>query len=161
MTAREMLVAAIDEAFDRPSWHGTNLRGSIRGLDPAAVVWRPARDRHNIWELVVHAAYWKYTVRRRLTEEKRGSFALVGSNWFERPNQFDAAQWRADRDLLDGEHHRLREAVAAVPEARLNEVPRRSRFTLAGLIRGVAAHDLYHAGQVQLLKKLRGAASRS
>ena len=50
----------LDEAFDRRSWHGTNLRGSIRGLPRSTAAWRPAPDRHNIWELVVHAAYWKY-----------------------------------------------------------------------------------------------------
>jgi hypothetical protein len=80
-------LAALDEAFDRKAWHGTNLRGSVRGLDARDAAWRPGRGRHNIWELVVHAAYWKYTVRRRLTGEKRGSFPLPGSNWFTRPER--------------------------------------------------------------------------
>ena len=67
-TVTDLLVASVEEAFRHRSWHGTNLRGSIRGLTPAEASWRPAAGRHNIWELVVHAAYWKYVVRRKLTE---------------------------------------------------------------------------------------------
>jgi len=50
------LLFLIDTAYNRVSWHGTNLRGSIRGVSPRQAEWRPGRGRHNIWELVVHAA---------------------------------------------------------------------------------------------------------
>jgi len=75
----------IDQAFDHHAWHGTNLRGSLRGLSAEDAAWRPAAGRHSIWELAVHAAYWKYVVRRRLTGEKKGSFSLEGSDWILRP----------------------------------------------------------------------------
>jgi hypothetical protein len=84
MTPIELLLTQIDQAYDHRSWHGTNLRGSIRGLTPEEAVWRPAPRRHNIHELIVHCAYWKYVVSRRLAGGKRGSFALKGSNWFAR-----------------------------------------------------------------------------
>ena len=64
----QQLLAIIDQAYNRKSWHGTNLRGSIRGLTAAEAAWRPARDRHNVWEVVVHAAYWKYAVTRRFSK---------------------------------------------------------------------------------------------
>ena len=70
------LLAFMDAAYDRTSWHGTNLRGSIRGLTVRQAAWRPSPKRHNIWELVVHAAYWKYTALRRLSGARRGSFPL-------------------------------------------------------------------------------------
>ena len=73
----EQLLAIIDSAYDRHSWHGTNLRGSIRGLTPQVAAWRPSATRHSIWELVVHAAYWKYIGLRRLTGGARGSFPLT------------------------------------------------------------------------------------
>jgi uncharacterized damage-inducible protein DinB len=162
------LLDLIDEAFDRRAWHGTTLLGSVRGVDADLAVWRPSPDRHNIWELVLHAAYWKYAVRRRLTGEKRGAFAVKGSNWFLRPleGHADAAerrrQWKADVRLLTEEHARLREAVAAVPVTRLDTPMETTRegtqgppVTRAFLIRGIAAHDLYHTGQIQLLKRLK------
>jgi len=149
-----LLLDALDEAYDRRSWHGTNLRGSLRGLSRDVLRWRPAPDRHNVWELVVHAAYWKYVIRRRLTAEKRGGFALEGSNFWVRPQDDTDAAWKLDLALLAAEHRALRDAVARFPTARLMQPAAGSPFTYAALIRGAAAHDLYHAGQIQLLKKL-------
>lgn len=149
------LLDLIDEAFDRRSWHGTNLRGAVRGVPLDLAAWRPAPNRHNIWEIVVHAAYWKYAVRRRLTKGKRGSFPLKGSNWWGRPEDATAKAWAGDVSLLVGEHAALRAAVDACPASLLSRRVPGSAFTYAGLIRGAAAHDLYHAGQIQLIKRLR------
>lgn len=156
MTATEVLLDLLDEAYDRRSWHGTNLRGSLRGLTREVAAWRPHPERHNIWELVVHAAYWKYAVRRRLTGEKRGSFPLEGSNWWVRPVANTDAEWRNDLALLAGEHRALKGAVQARAAATLARRAPGSAFTYGALIRGAAAHDLYHAGQVQMLKRLAG-----
>jgi hypothetical protein len=96
----ESILDLIDEAFDRRSWHGTNLRGSVRGITAAQALWRPAPGRHNIWELVPHTAYWKYAVTRRLTGAKRGSFAQRGSNWFPSPEEpGEAVQYCNESDL--------------------------------------------------------------
>jgi uncharacterized damage-inducible protein DinB len=149
-----MMLDLLDEAFDRRSWHGTNLRGSIRGLPRSIAAWRPAPGRHNIWELVVHAAYWKYVVRRRLTGDKRGSFPLSGANFWVRPEEDSDAAWKRDQRLLIDQHHLLKVAVKALPARRLSRRVPGSTFTYAALLRGVAAHDLYHAGQIQLLKRL-------
>jgi len=148
------LLALLDAAYDHHSWHGPNLRGSLRGLSLTEAAWRPAPDRHNIWELVVHAAYWKYIGLRRLTRSARGSFVYKGSNWFPRPESASTAAWKADLAVLDATHRALREAVAAVPAARLGDQPAGGGVTTFALITGVAAHDVYHAGQIQLLKRL-------
>ncbi len=157
------LLASLDEAYNRRSWHGTNLRGSIRGLDLETAARRPKADRHNIWELVVHAAYWKYDIRRRLTGGKPGSFALKGSNFWTRPDVdlegegFSPRRetaWKRDIALLDAEHKQLRAAVEVFPKSRWTHKAPGKPFTFAGIVRGVAAHDLYHAGQIQVLKAL-------
>src|SRR5712675_1150883 len=90
------MIELLDEAFDKKSWHGPNLRGSIRGVTAKQAAWRPKPHAHNIWELTLHAAYWKYVVRRRITGEKRGSFALRGSNFFPRPVELSERAWKAD-----------------------------------------------------------------
>lgn len=149
-----LLLAVLDEAFERRSWHGTNLRGSVRGLTGRQAAARPRRGRHNIWEVMVHAAYWKYAVWRRLTGEKRGSFALPGSNWFPCPSPLTEAAWKDAVDLLVREHRRLRQVVAALPASALPKAAKGRRERNERLIRGIAAHDLYHAGQIQLLKRL-------
>ncbi len=172
---KSMLIESLDEAFDKKSWHGPNLRGAIRGVTAKEAAWRPAGDRHNIWELTLHAAYWKYVVRRKILREKRGSFVLKGSNFFERPESVSAAAgptaagsgrveahraqaasaeaalaeaaWKRDTAILEAEHQKLRDAIAQLPARSLTPPVRH-------LIRGAAAHDLYHAGQIRLLRRM-------
>ena len=151
-TSVVILLGLLDEAFEKKAWHGPNLRGAIRGLDAKTVAWRPGPGRHSIQDLVVHAAYWKYTVRRRLSGEKRGSFPLEGSNFFTRPA--GGAAWKADVALLLLEHRRLRAEIARLRDADLPKKTKGSRQTNLSVIRGIAAHDLYHTGQIQLLKRL-------
>jgi DinB superfamily len=139
------LLFLIDSAYDHVSWHGPNLRGSIRGVTPQQAAWRPGADRHNIWELVVHAAYWKYAVLRRLTGAKRGTFPRKGSNWLPVPSPASTAAWKRDVAMLGEMHRELRKVVGGLKEL----TPRRRR-----LIAGVAFHDVYHAGQIQYVKRL-------
>jgi hypothetical protein len=146
------LLALLDEAYDRRAWHGPTLRGALRGITAAQAARRPGPGRHNAWELAVHCAYWKYAVRRRLTGERRGSFPLEGSNWFARPVVATEKAWKEDLDLLAREHRLLRAVVAALPASALDGSPAGRRR--AHMIRGIAAHDLYHAGQVSLTKRV-------
>jgi hypothetical protein len=163
------LLFLLDTAYDRVSWHGPNLRGSLRGVTPRQGAWRPAPGRHNIWELAVHAAYWKYAAWRRLTGAKRGSFPPGGSNFITRPDDRLAPSrtarsrhaalqraWRADLELLEDMHRTLRAAVVALPPNALDRPSAQRGVTRRALLTGVAAHDLYHAGQIQLLKRLVG-----
>ena len=109
---------------------------------------------------MLHAAYWKYTVRRRLLGEKRGSFPLKGSNWFVRPDGSGPAGWKRDLVLLEEVHAGLRAAIARLDPTLLHRrAPSAgqaggSSYTTAALIYGIASHDLYHAGQIQLMKRL-------
>ena len=151
----ELLIHILDEAFDRAGWHGPTLFSALKGVTAADAAWRPHPDRHSVWELALHAAYWKYVVRRRLTGAPRGSFPRKPSNFPALPERSDDPAWADDLTLLRGEHHRLREAVAAFPPSALDEKPAKSKWTNAAHIYGVAAHDVYHAGQIQLLKRLR------
>jgi len=154
------LLRLIDDGYHVKAWHGAGLRGSIKGVDAELAAWRPAPERHNIWEIVVHAAYWKYTIRRRLCGEKRGSFPLKGSNWFRRPVTLDDQAWRADIALLEDMHRTMCAAVAGLRPRELATVPPGSKRSHEHVIAGIALHDVYHAGQIQLLKRLGRDASR-
>jgi hypothetical protein len=144
-----LVLTLLDEAFERKTWHGPNLKQSIRGVTARQAAWRPGPGRHNIWEVMLHAAYWKYAVRRRIEGGKRGSFALEGSNFFARPEKgkWNEAAWDADKRLLEREHRALRAAVAKVLSTPRGPTVLRQLF-------GVAFHDIYHAGQIRLLRRL-------
>jgi uncharacterized damage-inducible protein DinB len=150
-----LLVAILEDGYGHKAWHGPNLRGSIRRLSPEQASWRPNPKRRSIAEIVVHATYWKYAVRRRLRDDKRGSFPIHGSNWFAVPSPLTTRNWRQFITLLEDEHRALRQAVAGFPPERLHQLPKGGKITYATLIYGVAAHDVYHAGQIQLLKRLQ------
>jgi len=147
------MTAYLDEAFAGPSWHGPALYTALRGVTPKQAAWRPGRGRHSIWELVVHAAYWKHVVRQRLSGRRAERFPLRGTNWFVRPS--GDRTWHDDVRLLAEEHERLREVVKRLPARSMTRIVGHGRDTAAYTIRGIAAHDLYHAGQIQLLKRLQ------
>lgn len=150
-----LLLRDLDQSYDHKSWHGPVLRGALRGVSAEQAAWRPAPDRHNVWELAVHAAYWKYSVLRRLPGGEEIRFPLKGSNWFPRPEgETSERVWKADLQLLADMHRRLRAAVATLRDGDLERIPEGSRTSVIDLVLGVARHDIYHAGQIQLLKRL-------
>jgi uncharacterized damage-inducible protein DinB len=157
-----LLLRILDEGYEKQAWHGPNLKGSLRGVSVQQAVWRPGPERHSIRDIVLHAAYWKYANRRRLTGERRGSFPLEGSNWFTRASSPTQKEWRKDVALLDEQHRRLRDVIEKLAARRLHERAPGSRHRIDTLVYGGAAHDVYHAGQIQLLKRLfRGRGARA
>jgi len=146
----DLILALLDEGYSKKTWHGPNLRQSLKGVTVKQAAWRPGSGRHNIWELTLHTAYWKYSVRRRLEGGKRGSFILKGSNFFPRPGEGKAteAAWRADKELLEKEHRAMVEAIGRVLKSPAAEKK-------LGMLYGVALHDVYHAGQIRLLRRLQ------
>jgi hypothetical protein len=146
---KQLVLALLNEAYEKKTWHGPNLKQSIKGVTAQQAAWRPGPGRHNIWEVALHAAYWKYAVRRRIEGGKRASFVLKGSNFFPRPEKgkLNEAAWAADRKLLEREHRALEAAVAEVLRT-----PRGAKFMPQ--LYGIACHDIYHAGQIRLLRRL-------
>ncbi|HTP69862.1 MAG TPA: DinB family protein [Dongiaceae bacterium] len=144
------LFVLLDEGYHRKTWHGPNLLQSLKGVTARQAAWRPTRGSHNIWELTLHSAYWKYAVRRRLEGSKRGSFVLKGSNFFVRPEKGKASEsdWRFDQEILDTEHWAMIDTIRKILESPLSDKHRK-------MIYGVAFHDVYHAGQIRLLRRLQ------
>jgi DinB family protein len=140
----DLLLRILDEAFSKRAWHGPNLMQSLRGVKPAEAVRRPGPKRHSIWELALHAAYWKYVVRRKLLGLRRGSFERAPSNFPSVPSPATERAWRRDIEFLKREHALLLEAVG---QAKLD--PRSTRLAY-----GAALHDVYHAGQIRLVRRL-------
>lgn len=152
MKTAQVLLSVLEEGYWKKAWHGPNLKQSLKGVTAKQAAWRPGPSRHNIWEEALHAAYWKYDVRRILEQGKRRSFVLKGSNFFPRPERQKPteAEWKEDKQILEQEHDLLR---AAVRKALKHDAGKK----VARLIYGVAFHDIYHAGQIRLLRRLQEA----
>jgi len=137
-----------------PAWHGGPTPvGALRGVDAGLARRRPGRRGHSIWELALHVAYWNYAVRRRLLGERIPRFPRSPANWPALPEPADEAAWAADRALVAEEHRLLAEAIGRFPPGQL-ERRAGKRWSYGDLIIGIMAHDAYHAGQIQLLKRI-------
>jgi hypothetical protein len=147
------LLALIDQSFDHRAWHGTYLKGSLKGVDLELATWRPKHGAHPIWEIVLHVAYWKYVVRRRLVGGTRKAFPYRGTNWIEIPDERDEKGWMDAVKLLIDQHGELRRAIAGLNVKRLH-TKLQPGSTVLQTIMGIASHDLYHTGQIQLIKSL-------
>ena len=152
----ELLAENVQPRPRRQGWHGGPTPiGAVRDVSAADAAWRPMPGRHSIWELMLHIAYWNYAVRRRITSDGGARFPRSPANWPAQPDQPTAAAWDADRAVLREEHARLVEAIRAVPVERLGDRPAGAKkWTFGELLTGIAQHDAYHTGQIQLLKRL-------
>ena len=137
------------------AWHGgpTPL-GALRGVTAAEARWRPAPGRHSIWALTLHIAYWKYAVRRRLVGGNIPRFPRSPANFPAVPKPAGERAWALDRALLTEEHNLLVATIRAFPEARLERPDGRGLWRFGDLVLGITMHDAYHAGQIQMLKRL-------
>ncbi len=152
-----LLLEVLDEAFAAKGWQGSTLSGAVRGLTPTQALWRPGgdRSRHNVWELVLHTAYWKHVVRERVEGVMRTPFGRGPRNFPRLPARPDAAAWKADVALMKRQHELLKRTVARLRPSRLDQRVGASRWRVVEQVFGIAAHDLYHTGQIQLLKALQ------
>ena len=152
-----LLLQVLEQAFTAKGWQGATLSQAVRGLTPRQALWRPRPGRHNIWELVLHTAYWKHVVRQRVlgTARESAPFPRSPRNYPGLPARCDRGAWRADVALLKHEHELLLGVVRRLPPGRLGARVGKSRWAVAEQIHGIAAHDLYHTGQIRLLRVLQ------
>ncbi len=142
------IVEQLQQAHEGGAWHGPSVAEALEGVTASGAAKRPIGAAHSIAEIVEHVRATDDVVRRRLTGEAPGEEA----DWPPSAGNGDTA-WRAAIDRLSATQRALREAVSRLPETRLHEnMPGRSHTYWYELL-GIVNHDLYHAGQVSLLKK--------
>ncbi len=152
----KLLLENVQPRPGRGAWHGgpTPL-GALRGVAAAQAAWTPAFGRKSIWQLALHIAYWTYAVRRRLEGGSGARFPRSPANWPEVPEQPDAKRWAEDVTLLKTERERLGATIEKISSSRYGTVlSGGKRWTIGELIVGIAQHDAYHTGQIQMLKRL-------
>ncbi len=141
----------LDEGYGPGAWYGSDLRAAIAEVTPATAFLRPAGGRHNIAEVALHHAYTVGQVESKLTGAPAPAFPLVGEDWFDLDDE-SRLTWTAITSLVDASHRRLGRAVGEIASgARTSPLPEAERFDL---VLGITGHAAYHAGQIQLIKKL-------
>jgi len=141
-------------AFDGSAWHGPALLELLEDVNAAAAAARPLPDVHSIWELVLHVAVWDDAALRRIDGKKWQPTGLAN---FPPVRKATDAAWRKAVAATKRTHDRLVKTVAALPDARLGDRVPGKRYDFYQMLHGVAQHELYHAGQIAILKKARAA----
>ena len=146
-----VLARIVEEGYGPGAWHGADLKAALADVSSELAFWRPSPERHNIAEIALHHAYFVHDVLSRLTGEDAGPFVLEGEEWSALPDG-SRLSWPAIREAVDDQQRRLHEAVDALDARDSRGV--QTQAERLDLVLGITCHAVYHAGQVQLLKKL-------
>ncbi|HEX4784514.1 MAG TPA: DinB family protein [Candidatus Sulfotelmatobacter sp.] len=140
-------------AFQGDAWHGPALLELLKDVDACAAAAKPLPNVHSIWELVLHVAVWDRAALRRLDGEKWQPTGLANFPPVSTPTE---AAWRKALTQTKRTHDTLVKTVAALPESRLSDRVPGKRYDFYHMLQGIAQHELYHAGQIAILKKVLG-----
>ena len=159
-TQTALLADQIRRAFEGEAWHGDALLEMLKDVDAPAAIAKPIPNAHSIWEILLHIAAWDGAVIRRIGGK---TVNLSDEENFPAINDSSQAAWKKAIDLVKKTHDELVKTVAAFPDMRLAErVPGKSQpyYDYYYMFSGIVQHELYHAGQIAMLKKFAGARAK-
>ena len=137
-------------AFKGSAWHGPALLELLEDVDAASAAAKPLAEVHSIWELVLHVAVWDDAALRRLDGKKWQPTGLANFPLVSKPTE---SAWQKCVAETRRRHDALVKTVAALPDSRLRDRVPGKRYDFYHMLQGIAQHELYHAGQIAILKK--------
>ncbi len=147
-----VLSRIVEEGYGPGAWHGNDLKAALADVTGEVAFWRPAAGRRNIAEIALHHAYCVRSVRGQISGMALEPFVLQGEDWFELESA-GPLQWAGVKAALSSEQQKLAAAIAALARGKSSaNGAGAQQFELA---LGITCHAIYHAGQVQLIKRLR------
>ena len=144
------IVEQLKRGFEGGAWHGPGVMEILNGVTARQAAARPIPGAHSIWELVLHIAAWESACRRRLEGDR--AELPTEEDWPHVADTSDEA-WETTIAALKDGHRKLRESVARLDESRLDAPILQGMSSVYATLHGAVQHDLYHAGQIAVLKK--------
>ena len=155
MSEVELVAEQVAAGYRNGAWPGVSVRDLLRSLSPGEAAAHPVIGAHSAWEIALHLGFWHNAVRRRLVGE---AVEYSHDEDWPTPAEATAANWQAALDGVDEVHRALVDAVRVLTPDQLDQLVVGRSFTVYFMLHGVPQHDLYHGGQVMLLRKaIRGA----
>ena len=148
-----LLADQLRRAFEGDAWHGPALLELLADIDAPTAAMHAIKDIHSIWELVLHIAAWDDAVNRRIVLGK--ALHLRDEENFPPVKDKSSAEWKKAVDHVKKAHKQLLMTVEGLPDQRLTEQVPGKTYNIRFMLEGVAQHELYHAGQIAILKKAR------
>lgn len=153
MSEVKRIRSELKHAFDGPAWHGPSVRELLNDVTAEQAARRTAPGAHSIWEIALHIATWERVVRQRLEGEPITT--TPGEEDWPAVSDTGEEAWRKTIAEMEEGNRALRDAIAGLDESRLDEIVPDTSYSVYFMLHGVIQHDLYHAGQIALLKKAR------
>jgi DinB superfamily len=152
-TAVGIELRVLNEGYGSGAWHGADLKAALANVTPALAFWRPGAGRHNIAEIALHHAYSARAVWSQISGRPVKPFVLEGEDWFDVADE-NTLSWAKILAIVDTEQQRLSAVVADIEAGKLkSSLAHTERLKL---VLGITCHAIYHAGQIQLIKRLQG-----
>jgi len=148
-----LLADQLRRVFEGDAWHGPALLELLADIDAPTAAMHSIKDVHSIWELVLHIAAWDDAVNRRIVLGK--ALELQDEENFPPVKDKSSAEWKKAVDHVKKAHKQLLMTVEGLPDQRLTEQVPGKTYNIGFMLEGVAQHELYHAGQIAILKKAR------
>ena len=152
MTEIDRILDQLKRAYEGNAWHGPSVCEVLAGVTVAQAHARPIANGHTIYELVRHIAVWEDVGRRRLLGDPADVEISSPADW-PPPDDTSESAWEQAKAALERGHEALVEAISKVPESRLDEPVYEGKSSFYVTLHGVIQHDLYHVGQIAILKK--------
>jgi hypothetical protein len=152
-TAVDVESRVLTEGYGPGAWHGPDLKAALTDVLPAIAYRRPAAGRHNIAEIALHHAYCTRAVRAQISGRTAEPFVLKGEDWFDVADE-RVISWQKILDTVDTQQQGLGRLLSEIGTGTLvSPLDESERFNL---VLGITCHAVYHAGQIQLIKRLAG-----
>ena len=146
-----VLARVLKEGYGPGAWHGPDLESAVSDVTDTQAFARPGKGRHNIAEIALHHAWFVRSVTSQLTGAEAAPFIVDGEDWFELSGK-TGPSWSRIRETLAGLQQQLARAIDDIAADRITSpLGEAERFDL---VLGITCHAVYHAGQIQLVKKL-------
>jgi uncharacterized damage-inducible protein DinB len=140
----------LERSFTGTAWHGPSVMELLADVDAAGAATHPIEGGHSIWELALHIAAWNKGAARRLSGDRA---ELSDEENFPPVSDIGDEAWRRTIELLRSYHRELHDAIGRLDDARLDQPILEGMSSVYVTLHGVVQHNLYHAGQIALLKK--------
>jgi len=152
MSETHRINSQLKRAYQGEAWHGPSLRELLDGVSAAQAAAKPIANAHSVWELVNHVIAWEQIVRRRL----EGEMLAEIPNEMNFPPVSDTSEeaWQMTLRALETSNQALRDSIKRIDDAKLEEIVPGTGYSNYFMLHGTIQHDLYHAGQIALLKKM-------
>ena len=150
MTEIERISDQLKRAFEGGAWHGPSVREVLEGVTAEKAAARPVSGAHSIWELVLHIAVWEDAVKRWVKGETHN---VSNEQDWQKVTDTSGEAWKKALAALEKGHMELRQTISGLSDGDLDKILKQPKPSVYDLLHGVIQHDLYHAGQIAVLKK--------